>query len=56
MWQTVNITSPEPGFATGGRVGRPRQRTPERDIIMTMAIDWGFDRAIPAPYPTATWG
>lgn len=56
MWQTMNITSPERGIATGGLAGRTRQSAAGRDIIMTMATDWGSRRAIPALYATATWG
>jgi hypothetical protein len=36
--------------------GRTRQSAAGRDIIMTMATDWGSRRAIPALYATATWG
>jgi hypothetical protein len=56
MWQTVNITSPEAGFATRGPTAPSRRLTSERGIIKTMATDRAPHRAFPGLYATATWG
>jgi hypothetical protein len=56
MWQTVNITSPEPGIATQGPTARERRPTTERGIIRAMATDRASHRAHPGLYATATWG
>ena len=60
MWQTVNITSPDPGIAPVGLEPASRRLTSRRGIIRTIARTIATDRAPcrvgPTPNATATWG